>query len=98
MIFYSPSQYLPRVLEAFESVKTMVIGLIPDADIEHIGSSSITGALSKGDLDVLLRVKKPEFYETIKKLESIGFSIKEDTLRTESLCMMESKSFDIFSL
>ena len=35
--------------------------LVPNARIEHIGSSSIPGALSKGDVDILVMVKADSF-------------------------------------
>jgi GrpB-like predicted nucleotidyltransferase (UPF0157 family) len=36
-------------------------GLVPNSEIEHIGSTSIPGALTKGDLDVLVMVSTSEF-------------------------------------
>lgn len=63
--------------------------ILPHAEIEHIGSSAIKGALSKGDLDILVRVKNHEFHAALSALQSLGFRIKEDTRRTEWLCMLE---------
>ncbi|WP_205620005.1 GrpB family protein [Dasania marina] len=70
-------ELLPKIKEIF-----------PDSRVEHVGSSSIPGAISKGDLDIFLGVGKEEFSEAIQQLGSLGFYEKEDTLRTESLRMM----------
>jgi GrpB-like predicted nucleotidyltransferase (UPF0157 family) len=35
--------------------------LLPEAEIEHVGSTSIPGALTKGDVDLLVRVEDGAF-------------------------------------
>jgi GrpB-like predicted nucleotidyltransferase (UPF0157 family) len=34
---------------------------VPGAEVEHIGSTAVPGALTKGDLDLLVRVPQEEF-------------------------------------
>jgi GrpB-like predicted nucleotidyltransferase (UPF0157 family) len=38
-----------------------VLELVPDAEVVHVGSTSIPGALTKGDLDLLVRVGADRF-------------------------------------
>lgn len=89
MQFFSQSEYQERVESAFSVLKKKLSEALPWAEIEHIGSSAIKGAVSKGDLDVLVRINRDEFPAAIQIIESLGFSIKQDTLRTESLCMLQ---------
>ncbi len=47
----------------------------PDAQIEHIGGTSVPGSLTKGDLDINIRVRPEDFgrtTETLKKLYEIN--------------------------
>jgi GrpB-like predicted nucleotidyltransferase (UPF0157 family) len=41
---------------------------MPAADIEHVGSTSIPGALTKGDLDLLVRVDASGFEPAVETL------------------------------
>jgi uncharacterized protein len=46
---------------AFESHRDQVRKLLPDAEVEHVGATSVPGALTKGDLDLLVRVEPGRF-------------------------------------
>lgn len=54
--------------DAFEKEKKSLLELLPDADIQHVGSTSIPGAITKGDLDIQVRISKEGFAEAIEKL------------------------------
>lgn len=88
MRFLTPTEYLPRVHEIYDGLSARLLTAIPFADIQHIGSSAIAGALSKGDLDVLVRVPPDHFAEALRACEALGFREKVGTRRTESLCML----------
>lgn len=95
MIFKDPSEYQPVANQIFLKLKRQILKYLPYAEVEHIGSSSIQGAMSKGDLDIYVAVSKENINSSISIFEGMGFRIKQDTLRTESLCMLESSSYDI---
>lgn len=46
---------------AFEQHRQFIHSLLPTARIEHIGSTAVPGARSKGDLDILALVEPREF-------------------------------------
>jgi GrpB-like predicted nucleotidyltransferase (UPF0157 family) len=46
---------------AFETHRERIFELLPEAEIEHVGSTSIPGALTKGDVDLLVRVEDDAF-------------------------------------
>ena len=88
MKFIERSQFLPRIEEIYSELKVKILQILPNSRIEHVGSSAIPGAISKGDLDIFVGVNQSDFLDAIELITSIGFHEKLDTLRTESLCMM----------
>jgi GrpB-like predicted nucleotidyltransferase (UPF0157 family) len=44
---------------------------LPGVEIEHVGSTSIPGALTKGDLDLLVRVDAPSFDAAVLALRGL---------------------------
>ena len=95
MIIHPPSNYQPLAHKVFDEVRAALQRFLPMARIEHVGSSSVPGALSKGDLDVCVSVPAIDFEETLEKLQAFGYTVKGDTLRTEQLCMLEAPRKDI---
>jgi GrpB-like predicted nucleotidyltransferase (UPF0157 family) len=70
-------------------VRAQIKRLLPDAVIEHIGSSAIPGAVSKGDLDICVLVAPSDHEPSVRTLTGCGYVEKPGTLRTEQLCMLE---------
>lgn len=91
--FLEPADYQPRLNRLFEVVARDTRRHLPYARIEHIGASSVPGAVSKGDLDVFVGVPRCRFRQSVALLGELGFSEKADTLRTESLCMFEAVKY-----
>jgi len=50
-----------RAQLAFATLAADLIALLPHAEVEHVGATAVPGCLSKGDLDVLVRVARPQF-------------------------------------
>jgi GrpB-like predicted nucleotidyltransferase (UPF0157 family) len=94
MKFFEPEEYQDKVNELFERVREDVFKYISNSRFEHIGASSIRGSVSKGDLDIFVGVRKDQFDLTIEKLKGIGFTEKENTLRTNELCMMITDQYN----
>ena len=81
-----------QINSLFESEKKRLLEFIPSVDIQHIGGTSIPDSISKGDLDINVRVKKEDFNGTVKRLQNIyeinqpenwtnGFASFKDDLR-----------------
>lgn len=94
MIFLEPEQYQQRCTQLFNSYQKEISTLLPFAKIEHIGSSAIPNAISKGDLDIYVEVKSDQFEFAIAQLKTLDFIEKQNTLRTHELCMLESLNND----
>ncbi|GEA67244.1 hypothetical protein PA3_14020 [Acinetobacter pittii] len=94
MIFLEPEQYQQRCAQLFNSYQKDISTLLPFAQIEHIGSSAIPNAISKGDLDIYIEVMSEQFEFAIEQLKTLNFIEKQNTLRTHELCMLESLNND----
>jgi GrpB-like predicted nucleotidyltransferase (UPF0157 family)/GNAT superfamily N-acetyltransferase len=91
--FLEPEAYQPLAREIFEQLRPLIRQALPAARVEHVGSSSIEGAVSKGDLDIFVGVDPEEFEDAVAAIESLGFRIKTESLREESLCSFESDAY-----
>ncbi|MBN6539048.1 GrpB family protein [Acinetobacter pittii] len=94
MVFLEPEQYQQRCAQLFNSYHKAICALLPFAKIEHIGSSAIPNAISKGDLDIYIEVIPEQFEFAIEQLKTLNFIEKQNTLRTHELCMLESLNND----
>ncbi|MCU4708058.1 GrpB family protein [Acinetobacter pittii] len=94
MVFLEPEQYQQRCTQLFNSYQKEISTLLPFAKIEHIGSSAIPNAISKGDLDIYIEVIPEQFEFAIEQLKTLNFIEKQNTLRTHELCMLESLNND----
>lgn len=71
MHFLSPEEYQTTAQNLFDKIKKDLVVSLPYDRIEHIGSSSIEGLISKGNLDIYVEVEKLQFDESI---EIVGMS------------------------
>lgn len=53
-----------------------IAAVLPGVEVHHIGSTAISGALTKGDLDVLLQVEAQDFPSVVAKLRA-EFGVKQ---------------------
>ncbi|MFC7365413.1 MULTISPECIES: GrpB family protein [Bhargavaea] len=68
--------------EAFLSNKKIISGQLPFADIQHVGSSAIPNCLTKGDLDIQVRVTREQFPTAVKSLDAL-YEINEGSSKTD---------------
>ncbi|MGE0115793.1 MAG: GrpB family protein [Steroidobacteraceae bacterium] len=66
----------------FLDVKARLQRMLPDAEIMHVGSTAIPGALTKGDLDIVVRVAPAYFKEADRQLANL-FDRNAGSLRNE---------------
>jgi predicted acetyltransferase/GrpB-like predicted nucleotidyltransferase (UPF0157 family) len=70
------AHWRPQVRAVLARILPQLQRLLPGAEIEHIGATAIPGALTKGDLDLMVRVPSAEFQAAVAKLKS-AFSVKQ---------------------
>jgi len=62
LVHFAPEDHFrEEVAQLFEKVQSQVLTLVPTADVQHVGSTAIPGSLTKGDLDVQVRVTESEY-------------------------------------
>ncbi|MGY3923547.1 GrpB family protein [Aeromonas jandaei] len=99
MIFYNAEKYQQSCNELFSRYKIDIQKIIPNARVEHVGSSSIPNAISKGDLDIFVGVETSQLAFSVDLLlAKMKLQEKIDTLRTPELCMLESTTGDNVAL
>ena len=94
MKFLEPAEYQKKTETTFHLISEKLLVVLLRPRIEHIGSSAIEGALSKDDLDIFVGVDRERFQSSLEKILNLGFLIKEDTHRDQSLCMLISENYD----
>jgi GrpB-like predicted nucleotidyltransferase (UPF0157 family) len=57
-----------NAIAAFHRHRGEIRRLLPYAQVEHVGSTSVPGALTKGDVDLLVRVDPERFGDTVERL------------------------------
>ena len=82
--FYNKALY-EKAEEIFLINKALIEELIPEADVQHVGSTSISKSITKGDLDIQVRVNANIFPYAVKELAKLyklnGGSVKTETFR-----------------
>lgn len=57
--------------QLFIEQKEKLVHLIPGADVQHIGGTAVPGLLTKGDLDINVRVDKETFPLAVEALRKL---------------------------
>lgn len=68
MEFRSERYFRPAVREAEARHRELLAELVPDAEVEHIGATAVAGLLTKGDLDLLVRIGPGQLREAAAAL------------------------------
>lgn len=92
MKLFESEQCIARAKAIFEEWKTIIETEIPSSHVEHIGSTAICGALTKGDIDLYVEVPKDIHAKAVSTIETMDFIIKRDTYRDAHLCMLEHQN------
>jgi GrpB-like predicted nucleotidyltransferase (UPF0157 family) len=81
-----------RAWNLFEAVSKSLKAILPaTADTRHIGATAIPGCLTKGDLDIVIRVPADNFDDADSILAS-RFARNHGSIRTEAFSAFEDPS------
>lgn len=69
--FRHSEEFAEVASKLFEEQKSLLQKEFPYADIQHIGGTAVPGLLTKGDLDINVRVSLDQFGEVIKVLKKL---------------------------
>ena len=83
--FYNSTLFKDKAEKIFLLQKKLIKDYLPEADVQHVGSTSIPNSITKGDLDIQVRVYKNQFQKAVSIFsllyESNEGSIKKDEFR-----------------
>ena len=93
LVYFSNASHVFREAEKlYAKVERRIHGVLPDADVRHVGSTAIRGSLTKGDLDVVVRVEQDDFRDADRVLADM-FSRNEGSDKTDAFsAFMDSRS------
>ncbi len=74
---YRFGKYNPKFARYFELEKKRLLKIVPNAKIEHIGSTAIQGLGGKGIVDILIGVDKKRMVSLKELLTKNGYACKE---------------------
>ncbi|WP_127509661.1 GrpB family protein [Paenibacillus humicus] len=69
--FQDSSAFREAAESLFLAEKAKLLAVLPEADIQHVGSTSLPRGLTKGDLDIQVRVRADRFAEAVVMLSSL---------------------------
>ncbi|WP_211747777.1 GrpB family protein [Paenibacillus sp. Marseille-Q4541] len=82
-VSFARNEYNDKAIELYWQENEKMKERLPHADIQHVGSSAIPGTLTKGDVDIQVRVQKEEFEEAVCVLNAL-YQLNEGSVQTSS--------------
>lgn len=81
--FYDSKLFNKNAERIFLIQKNKIKMLLPDVDIQHVGSTAIPNSITKGDLDIQVRVYANEFAKAVELLSNL-YEINEESIKTDT--------------
>jgi GrpB-like predicted nucleotidyltransferase (UPF0157 family) len=92
--FQPYEQVRERAEVAFREHHARLASLLPYADIQHVGSTAIPGARTKGDLDIQVRVPPERFAEADAQLAK-HYARNEKSDRTPEFASFQDETLPV---
>ncbi|MGH7141585.1 MAG: GrpB family protein [Minisyncoccia bacterium] len=78
----------------FQEEKSKLLELIPAAAVEHVGGTAVPGLLTKGDLDINVRVQEKVFSDAVERLKG-AYEINQPHNWTPAYASFKDDSRDL---
>jgi GrpB-like predicted nucleotidyltransferase (UPF0157 family) len=91
--FVNEAQVRAKAEQAFERHRERITRLLPFADVQHVGSSAIPGSITKGDLDIQVRVPAGMFEASERALAEL-YARNTESSRTEEFSSFKDDNED----
>ena len=82
-----------KAARLFDEARLQIANALPQADIRHIGATAVPGCLTKGDVDLVVRVPCDDFEEADRALSHL-YSRNVGSVRTNAFSAFEDASKD----
>lgn len=94
-VHFVKTDYIANKIDAlFTTERQRLSTLLPNADIQHVCGTSVPGSISKGDLDINIRVRANEFPEVTKILTGL-YQINQPDNWTPAFASFKDESRDL---
>lgn len=80
--FFEQNEIKEKVEKEFLIHKSKIVNLLPKADVQHIGSTAIPNSITKGDLDIQVRVQKEDFIKATELLSTL-YEVNDRSTQTD---------------
>ncbi|MDQ0175220.1 GrpB family protein [Bacillus chungangensis] len=80
--FLDNSLFDENAEKTFLAHKKIMKESLPEADVQHVGSTAIPNSLTKGDLDIQVRVISGQFFEAVDSLSAL-YELNEGSIKTD---------------
>lgn len=80
--FLDNSLFYKNAEKTFLVHKKIIKERLPEADIQHVGSTAIPNSLTKGDLDIQVRVSSGQFLEAVTSLSAL-YELNKGSIKTD---------------
>ena len=91
--FSNDVEVFRRAEKLFDATEPLLQKLVPWAEVHHVGSTAVPGSLTKGDLDIAVRVPADRFKES-DKLLSASFQRNPESEKNSGFSAFEDASKD----
>lgn len=91
--FYSNKLFKDKAEQAFLFQKKLIKEHLPSADVQHVGSTAIPNSLTKGDLDIQVRVAAEQFSKAVNVL-SLLYESNDGSIKTDEFRAFQEESSD----
>lgn len=91
--FFNQANVKENAEETFKSQKEIINRLIPNLDVQHVGSTAVPNSLTKGDLDIQVRVSEAQFPKAVEVLSAI-YEVNEGSVKTNEFRAFKNDSID----
>ncbi|OIK09850.1 GrpB family protein [Bacillus sp. MUM 13] len=81
--FFEYRHVYEKAEEAFLVHKNKIRELLPDSDVQHVGSTAVPNSLTKGDIDIQVRVSPEQFLKAVQTLSAV-YELNEGSVKTGS--------------
>jgi GrpB-like predicted nucleotidyltransferase (UPF0157 family) len=76
--FFEQRHFYEQAEETFLEQKEKILRLLPEADVQHVGSTAIPNSLTKGDLGIPAEL----FTDAVKNLSTL-YAVNEGSVQTD---------------
>ncbi len=91
--FENEQAFRDQVERLFRQQSQRIQAVLPEADIQHVGSTAVPDSVTKGDLDIQVRVPAAFFLQAVERLGAL-FRANEGSSRTETFAAFQDDTTD----